>query len=255
MIKVHLVDNSAHDVHIVNPGDDIHTVRALGEVIHRYITIDDISFKEVDPNGNYIYTITMTDGTTYEFTSPRGPIGETGNGISRAYLNADYTLTLEFTDGTSYTTPVIRGETGVGVETILWLSGDHSPGTFDVYRILLTDGNYTDFEVYNGADGHNNVQYDTTAGWNAQLTLVAAANTLYVYTDHILTETGYYLPGFKIGDGNAYLIDIPFADSPIDEHMADSEIHITQEEREFWNSKERCYVDASAPETLIFTKD
>ena len=242
MIKVHLVDNNAHKV------------RALGEVVNRYITIDDISFKEIDAQGNYVYTITMTDGATYEFTSPKGDTGATGNGISSAYLNSDYTLTLEFTDGTSYTTPVIRGETGVGVDTILWLSGDHSPGTTDVYRIVLTDGTYTDFEVYNGADGHNNVLYNTTAGWDAQHELIAARNTLYVYTDHT-TYGGYNIPGFKVGDGNAYLIDIPFTEDRVDEHIADTEIHITQTEREFWNSKERCYVDSDVPETLIFTND
>lgn len=247
MIKVHLVDNNAHKV------------RAIGEVVNRYITIDDISFKEIDPSGNYIYTITMTDGATYEFTSPKGDTGATGNGIASAYLNADYTLTLQFTDGTSYTTPVIRGETGVGVEAVLWLDGDHSPGTFDTYRILMTDGTYTDFEVYNGADAASSVLCDTTANWNATPQLVAAAGTLYVYTDHAFDGEGNPLPGFKVGDGNAYLIDIPFADTAlqerVDEHISDTEVHITQTERDFWNNKERCFTDDSDPETLIFTKE
>ena len=247
MIKVHLVDNNAHKV------------RAIGEVVNHYITIEDITFKEIDPQGGYVYTITMTDGATYEFTAPKGATGETGNGIQSAYLNSDYTLTLEFTDGTSYTTPVIRGATGVGVDAVLWLDGDHSPGTFDTYRILMTDESYTDFQVYNGADAAENVLCKTTAQWNAQPQLVAAAGTLYVYTDHTFDESGNPVPGFKVGDGNAYLIDIPFADTTlqeqVQEHIADTEVHITESEREFWNSKERCYTDSSDPETLIFTKE
>ena len=243
MIRVHLADNNAH------------TVRAIGEAVNHYITIADITFKEIDPNGGYVYTITMTDGATYEFTAPKGSPGVPGNGIRTAYLNNDYTLTLEFTDGTSYTTPVIRGATGIGISNVLWLSGDHSPGTFDTYRIVMTDGTYTDFDVYNGSDATSSVLYNTTAGWNAQPQLVAAANTLYVYADRSFDASGNPVPGFKVGDGNAYLIDVPFSDAIFQEHIANTEIHITQSEREFWNSKERCYTNNNDPETLIFTKE
>ena len=43
--------------------------------------------------------------------------------------------------------------TGVGVASVALISGDHSPGTTDVYRMTFTNGTYIDFSVYNGADG------------------------------------------------------------------------------------------------------
>lgn len=49
------------------------------------------------------------------------------------------------------------------------------------------------------------------------------------------------MPGFKIGDGNAYLIDKPFvgeADSKLlQQHIEDAGLHIQPGERAFWNNK------------------
>jgi len=50
---------------------------------------------------------------------------------------------------------------------------------------------------------------DTTENWNKQRSLISKANTIYVYTDY-MTIGNTVIPGFKIGDGNAYLIDLPF---------------------------------------------
>lgn len=50
---------------------------------------------------------------------------------------------------------------------------------------------------------------DTTENWNKQRSLIGKANTIYVYTDY-MTIGNTVIPGFKIGDGNAYLIDSPF---------------------------------------------
>lgn len=35
-----------------------------------------IDFKEVDLNGNNVYTVTLSDSSTYDITCPKGPIGE-----------------------------------------------------------------------------------------------------------------------------------------------------------------------------------
>ena len=42
---------------------------------------------------------------------------------------------------------------GRGIKEVAFVSGNHAPGTTDVYRITFTDGEYFDFSVYNGADG------------------------------------------------------------------------------------------------------
>lgn len=46
-----------------------------------------------------------------------------------------------------------RGATGNGISGIALKSGNHAPGTSDVYTITLTDGTTFDFAVYNGANG------------------------------------------------------------------------------------------------------
>lgn len=49
--------------------------------------------------------------------------------------------------------PGPRGATGNGISGIALKSGNHAPGTSDIYTITLTDGTTYDFAVYNGANG------------------------------------------------------------------------------------------------------
>ena len=55
-----------------------------------------------------------------------------------------------------------------------------------------------------------------------------------------------YVPGIKIGDGSAYVVDLPF-------------VNITSEQVNFWNNKVNCYLeteltDEGNNETLVFTR-
>ena len=97
-----------------------------------------------------------------------------------------------------------------------------------------------------GHEGFAGIQFGTTAEWNAQRTYRPVEGMLVVYTDYkteVNPETGAitYIPAFKIGDGNAYLIDKPFVGDDIrvllQEHMEDTGLHIQPGEREFWNNK------------------
>ena len=94
------------------------------------------------------------------------------------------------------------------------------------------------------------VLFGTTAYWNAQSTLQSQANTLYIYTDY-QTVNSQNVAGIKVGDGNAYLIDIPFTDTIAMNHISDTTRHITQAEREFWNNKVSAYY--AGTEQLILT--
>ena len=99
------------------------------------------------------------------------------------------------------------------------------------------------------------IHSDTTANWNSQRDLIAQANHIYIYTDYE-TVDGETLPGVKIGDGSAYLIDMPFIagnNAALMEHVEDRVAHITAEERAAWNNKVRCYISASDDENIIFT--
>lgn len=81
------------------------------------------------------------------------------------------------------------------------------------------------------------VYTNTTEYWNSQIGMIGEKDAFYVYTDHSQDEEGNNIPGIKIGDGQAYLIDTPFLDANFNSHISNTEIHITQAERDFWNSK------------------
>jgi hypothetical protein len=95
------------------------------------------------------------------------------------------------------------------------------------------------------------VEFGTAAYWNARPSLVSESQTLYVYTDHSTDSHGNSIAGIKVGDGSAYLIDLPFTDALETEHRANTDIHVTSEERAFWNNKVRAYYAAS--EQLVLT--
>lgn len=63
------------------------------------------------------------------------------------------------------------------------------------------------------------VAIDTTANWNMQFDYIPTACMLVVYIDKYYYESDgqlIYVPGIKIGDGNSYLVDLPFITSYID---------------------------------------
>lgn len=104
---------------------------------------------------------------------------------------------------------------------------------------------------YLNANLDKQVLFDTTAGWSAQTSLVSKTNTLYIYTDHQTDSQGNPIAGIKAGDGNAYVVDLPFTDAIATEHISDTTRHVTSSERMFWNNKVRCYY--AGTENLVFT--
>ena len=89
----------------------------------------------------------------------------------------------------------------------------------------------------------------TTAEWNSERLFVPMRGEIIIYMDHghIQDRQGntIYVPGVKIGDGSAYLIDLPFVNDDVAygileelrQHTGNQVVHITQSEREFWNNK------------------
>lgn len=74
------------------------------------------------------------------------------------------------------------------------------------------------------------IKYNTSSGWDAQITLISELHTIYVYTDYYSTTDSQgqvqTSPGIKIGDGLSYLIDIPMfsCDCMVDTALTQSEI-------------------------------
>lgn len=111
--------------------------------------------------------------------------------------------------------------------------------------------------------GAAKILFDTVEGWNSQPDLRSQLGTIYVYTDkdYILNPDHTsitYVPGIKIGDGNAYLIDKPFITAAIEakliKHIDDVLKHIQPGEREKWNNKLN-YIDPGNTDMLTFTRN
>lgn len=47
----------------------------------------------------------------------------------------------------------LEGPTGVGIQEIKLTQGDHTPGTTDIYTVVLTDGSSYPLAIYNGRNG------------------------------------------------------------------------------------------------------
>jgi hypothetical protein len=90
---------------------------------------------------------------------------------------------------------------------------------------------------------------DTTEHWNAARTFIPLRGEIIIYTDHGQIDDGYgnmiNVPGIKIGDGSAYLIDLPFVGAEeryvilqeLRQHTSDWSIHVSTEDRMRWDNK------------------
>lgn len=107
-----------------------------------------------------------------------------------------------------------------------------------------------------GAVGTVKIYRATTEDWDSQTTLVSEADAIYIYTDHD-TYDDEDLPAIKIGDGTSFLIDMPFITDHTSEllnHLADGDIHVTIQEKTFWNNKVSCDESRITSDNLLIFK-
>jgi len=106
-----------------------------------------------------------------------------------------------------------------------------------------------------GHEGVSNVFVDTTINWNNKITYVPPVGAIIIYTDKTVIDNKK-IPGIKIGDGNAYCVDLPFVTDEVAQtianHIQDNIRHITIEERNFWNNKLNISIDG---EKLQFNRN
>lgn len=108
---------------------------------------------------------------------------------------------------------------------------DNKPSVNDVELL----GNKTSEELHI-------VACKTSAEWAQLTTLVSMPGEIYVYSDGGGTDPlGKPIPKIKIGDGNAYVVDLPFA--------ASIDMRITDQDIANWNNKVAVRADG---EELIF---
>ena len=89
---------------------------------------------------------------------------------------------------------------------------------------------------------------DTTVNWNAAIGFIPLQGEIIIYTDYKTIEKEIdgelkvvQIPGIKIGDGRAYVQDLPFIDEELRDkimmHINNPNIHVTLQEKLFWNNK------------------
>lgn len=141
------------------------------------------------------------------------------------------------------------------------LKGGMSTPTGGNYERLINKPSINGIELKGNksstAFGIPSIYYGTTEEWNSHIEIVSEFSAIYIYTDYKV-ESDISFPAIKIGDGTTYLIDLPFvtADTTgvehmLESHIADSLIHVSPEDRAFWNSKHKAIVGED--ETLTFT--
>lgn len=127
-------------------------------------------------------------------------------------------------------------------EDVFYLVPSKNPTADDMYtEFLYADGHW---EVFGGKGGSTGGAISrSTAEWDADPTYRSEAGVIYIYTDYSHDSEGHDLPGYKIGDGSSYVVNLPFLSSAI----------ATEEERESWNNKVRVEDPEMSSETLVFT--
>lgn len=111
---------------------------------------------------------------------------------------------------------------------------------------------------YLTSEGLHIVSEDTVEGWAEHPTYVPRNGEIVLYTNYAEDEHGNPIPAIKVGDGNAFIADLPFVGDDIRsnllEHINDRVAHVTDEEREFWNNKLN-YDYNIGDETLILNRN
>lgn len=107
------------------------------------------------------------------------------------------------------------------------------------------------------------IKYGTTEYWNSQAGYIPKEREIIIYSDYRTMEKNGHIvnvPGIKIGTGNAYVQDLPFMSEDLVDalylHIADTDVHVTPEEKEMWNNK--LNVDDNAEvvsESLVFNRN
>lgn len=107
------------------------------------------------------------------------------------------------------------------------------------------------------------IRNKTTAEWNSIPMLISEEGAIYIYSDYKTIKRDDQIitvPGIKIGDGNAYVIDLPFISDPEVESITtvsqavDRINGILEERIPFWDNKVTTMLNPDNPEELIFTK-
>ena len=156
------------------------------------VGISAITFKETDAQGNNVYTVTLSNSATYDFTAPRGPQGATGQ-----------TGATGETGATGATGP--QGPTGIGL--LNYSTSEQSTG------IKWIDGKTIYQKTVNFGKGPNNTTKNVNHG------ISSFSNIIYI--ECLGKATGYWWM-LNYGDVQVYVLtNVISISSPTDQSASD----------------------------------
>lgn len=83
--------------------------------------------------------------------------------------------------------------------------------------------------------GLDSIKVNTTAAWTLQTDYVPPIGQLVIYIDGNVVDGKNY-PKFKVGDGNAYVVDLPFTEGEFEatltDHINNATLHFSEADRE-----------------------
>ena len=149
----------------------------------------------------------------------------------------------------------------VGERSHIYIYSDYTSTIIDGETVLVPamkigDGNsyLIDMPFVTGGSA-GNVIVKSSDEWAETPELVSDKGTIYVYMDK--DESGNITDvKFKIGDGVAFVVDVPFVSpskNEFDSHINNTDVHVTPAEKEAWNNKWRGYLSTAEGENLVFT--
>lgn len=109
--------------------------------------------------------------------------------------------------------------------------------------IYYWDGiEYKELSGSGGGDS-GKIYAKTTAEWAQAIDVQSQYGAIYIYTDY-RQEDNVNIPAMKIGDGMAYVVDLPFFSTGV-----------TEKDRERWDNKVTAFISPLDPENVIFSTD
>lgn len=209
---------------------------AVGQFVNIYSEVHDLNVTmEVQKIKRNILNPTNSEIT----------IGSTAKGMTSQVQKAESRIEKEAKSGIGY--PVERKDLAVDVQQTLNASDVHVNDP----NIHVTENEK------NTWNSKCKVSEGNTVYWNeTNKTYIPEKNEIIIYIDYFVDERGL-VPNIKIGDGLAYVVDLPFVAQNIAEelnsHMLDGEIHVSAADRLKWDNKVACLIYDEEERLLFYT--
>lgn len=119
-------------------------------------------------------------------------------------------------------------------ELIIYSADDAHP----FFRLKVGDGvtNVVELPFIRAESMGGEIVNHTTAYWEEHYDYVPKDGEIISYSDRQITAQGN-LPGLKIGDGETTVANLLFIDALVQQHLQNTTIHVTSQEKTFWNTR------------------